>query len=434
MSIWFDKAWYLLRRKSLQSRDRRLTVLAQGLKGAFLHCKTGLSDPDYGKIERALARTGNQRLISIGRAWWSAFADAVVADDASYVDKEARLLKICGELSGGELGSRDWLELYRICLISGLFVVGIELRQQAEVAALVEAEVDNASIDTLRHAMSVLIERGSFDEARAVLNGLREKGDDPDLLEHADWLLRLLDGKKPLAYVRPDKFSVEAEVLKATQGASIALVGPVPTRSQNGPEIDGFDLVAKFNYRGGPGGRDPDTQGRRVDISYFNLQQAKFIARKTSPAFLSDIPFPVFVKHKGYRLLGRYTATGRVLMNLQWLLFDSEFNAGPNAIFDLLRFAPATVKVFNTDFMLTAGRYQGYSQPGGEEINYSHSFAKTHDPLMQFRWAKLAWSRRLIDGDERFCEVMASDERDYIRRLQEGHGAIARENLRGRSR
>ncbi|WP_155939878.1 hypothetical protein [Marinobacter sp. HL-58] len=372
-------------------------------------------------------------MITVGRAWWSAYADAVAADDASYVAKEAILLKMCRELSVGELGYRDWLELYRICLISGLFVVGIELRQRAELAVLVEAEADDASIDTLRHAMSVLIERGSFDEARTVLNGLRQKGDDPDLMEHADWLLRLLDSERPLAYLRPDKFPVEAEVLKATQGASIALVGPVPTRSPNGPEIDGFDLVAKFNYRGGPGGRDPDTQGSRVDISYFNLQQAKFIARKTNPAFISDIPFPVFVKGKGYRLLGRYTTTGRVLMNLQWLLFDSEFNAGPNAIFDLLRFAPATVKVFNTDLMLTAGRYRGYSQPGGEEINYSHSFAKTHDPLMQFRWAKLAWSRRLIDGDERFCEVMASDERDYIKRLQEGHGAIARENLRGRS-
>lgn len=434
MSLWIDKAWHQLRKRSLQSRDRRLTALTHGLKGAFRDDGSGCSEIDYRQIKRVLVRTGNQRLIDAGHGWWLAFANAVAADDAGYADEEVKLLKACGELSDGHFCSDDWLELYRICLISGLFVVGMGLRRRAETAALEEAGADDASVSAARRAMSVLIERGCVEDARGMLRVLHDKGDSPELLEHADWLLQLLSTSRPLPYIRPDRFAVEEEALKSMQGAKIALVGPVPTTSKHGPEIDGFDLVAKFNYRGGEGGRDPDTQGQRVDISYYNMQQAKFIARKSDPAFLSSVPFPVFIKNKGYRLLGRYTASGRVLMNLQWLLFDSELNAGPNAIFDLLRFAPAAVKVFNTDLMLTAGRYKGYSQPGGEEINYSHSFAKTHDPLMQFRWAKLAWSRGLIHGDDRFCEVMRSDESAYIKQLQDGHGAIARENLSGRAK
>jgi hypothetical protein len=431
MSLWIENARYLLRRKSLQNRDYRLSILATGFKRAFKNFDKEMSARGCQQIERILVRTGNQRLRCVSSQWWTAFSDAVAANDGDYADKEARMLELCAALPRGSLHSGDWLELYRICLISGLFVVGINLRQRAEDLALKEASAVGAPKSVVRRALSVMIERGNFDEARRLLQVLHEKKDAPDLLEHACWLLQLLSGEKPLAYVPPDRSPVETSTLQSMRGAQIALVGPVPVSSKNGSEIDAFDLVAKFNYRGGVGGLDPETQGRRVDIAYYNLQQAKFIARKSDPSFFSEVSFPVFIKDKGSRLLGRWTASGRVLLNLQWLLFDSELNAGPNAIFDLLRFSPSSIKVFNTDLMLTAGRFKGYSQPGGEEINYSHSFAKTHDPLMQFRWVKLAWSCGLIDGDDRFRDVMKIDEAAYIRLLQDGHGAIARENLRG---
>lgn len=434
MPVWIDRVRYLLRRKSLRSRDRRLGVLASGLEKIFRSSPSTLSDQDFRAIEKLLVRTGNQCLTGVGRVWWSAFSEAVTANEAGFPDKEATLLAIGAEASGDGFNSDDWLELYRICLISGLYTVGVGLRRRAEIAALIEAEPSSASEQQLRRALSVLIETGRFSEARSMLARLQKTESDPKLVEHGYWLVSLLANEAPTPLVRPEEFSAESKMLEALQGSSVALVGPVPTDAENGHEIDSFDLVAKFNYRGGSGGLDPATQGKRVDISYYNIQQSKHIARNTDASFLSSVPFPVFIKDKGLRLLGQYATNGRVLKNLQRLLFDSELNAGPNAIFDLLRFTPATVKVFNTDFMLTAGRYKGYSQPGGEEINYSHSFAKTHDPLMQFRWARLAWSRGLIDGDDRFREVLGYDESTYITRLQEGHGGIARENLTGRAR
>lgn len=432
MSLWIERIRYLLQRKSLLSRSYRLSIVAIGLRRVLRDFDDGLSAPGYRQIERILTRTGNWRLRSIGREWWSVFADAVVANKENYADKEARVLKACKSLPEGDLCSNDWLELYRICLISGLFVVGTELRKRAETLALKESKPADASVDAVRRAMSVMIERGCFDSARYLLQRLYEKEDTPELLEHADWLIQLLEDGKPSIFSRSGQSVAEMKALQAMQGAQVALVGPVPVSSQNGPEIDRFDLVAKFNYRGGDGGLDPATQGQRIDISYYNLQQAKFIARKLTPSFLSKISFPIFIKDKGFRLLGRWNINARVLINLQWLLFDSELNAGPNAIFDLLRFAPGRIKVFNTDLMLTAGRFKGYSQPGGEEINYSHSFSKTHDPLMQFRWVKLAWSCGLLDGDESFRDVMKGSEIAYIKRLQEGHGAIARENIGGK--
>ncbi len=434
MPVWIDRVRYLLRRKSLRSRDRRLGVLASGFEKIFRSSPSTLSDRNFRAIEKLLVRTGNQCLTGIGRVWWSAFAEAVTANEAGFPDKEAALLAIGAEASGDGFKSDDWLELYRICLISGLYTVGVGLRRRAEIAALVEAEPSNASEQQLCRALSVLIETGRFSEARSMLARLQKAESDPKLVEHGYWLVSLLADEAPTPLVRPEEFSAESKMLEALRGSSVALVGPVPTDAENGHEIDSFDLVAKFNYRGGSGGLDPATQGKRVDISYYNIQQSKHIARNTDASFLSSVPFPVFIKDKGVRLLGQYATNGRVLKNLQRLLFDSELNAGPNAIFDLLRFTPATVKVFNTDFMLTAGRYKGYSQPGGEEINYSHSFAKTHDPLMQFRWARLAWSRGLIDGDDRFREVLGYEESTYMTRLQEGHGGIARENLTGRAR
>ena len=430
MPVWFDSVYCRLRRKALQSRDRRLGVLASGFERIIRRSSSPLSSADLRAIDSLLVRTGNRPLTSIGPAWWRAYAEAVAANDEAFPAKESHLLAISEEMLCSGLGCDDWLELYRICLISGLYVVGIRLRQNAEASALIEADANNAPARQLRRAASVLLETGRFSEAQVMLDRLRQAGGDPSLVDHGEWLVKLLGEVARVPFAGSGE-EAESETLKAFQGARIALVGPVPVSSQHGKEIDSFDLVAKFNYRGEARGLDPATQGRRVEISYYNIQQAKYIARNIDASFLSRVPFPIFIKDKGARLLGQYATNGRVLRNIEGLLLDSELNAGPNAIFDLLRFAPATVKVFNTDFMLTAGRYEGYSQPGGEEINYSHSFAKTHDPLMQFRWAKLAFSRGLIDGDDRFREVMGCDESLYIKRLQNGHGAIARENLTG---
>jgi hypothetical protein len=105
------------------------------------------------------------------------------------------------------------------------------------------------------------------------------------------------------------------------------------------------------------------------------------------------------------------------------MLPDTHFNAGPNAVLDLLRFNPAGIRVFNTDMMLSAGRFSGYRLAGAKPIDYTRSFIKTHDPFLQYEIMQRLWHMGSISGDPRFDEVMAMGLRRYTEQLQQAHGA-----------
>ncbi len=105
---------------------------------------------------------------------------------------------------------------------------------------------------------------------------------------------------------------------------------------------------------------------------------------------------------------------------------DTHLNAGPNAVLDLLRFGPGgSLKVFNTDMMLSSGgRFAGYKAPDEKPIDYTRSFIKTHDPVVQFLILNRLWTVGHISGDERFEAVMAMGGLEqYLLQLQEAYGA-----------
>jgi hypothetical protein len=108
---------------------------------------------------------------------------------------------------------------------------------------------------------------------------------------------------------------------------------------------------------------------------------------------------------------------------LQWLLPDTHFNAGPNAVIDLLRFRPGAVNIFNTDLMLSAGRFAGYRPEGAKPIEYTRSFIKTHDPVLQYVTMHRLWELGYIAGDTRFESVMTMGLSGYLEKLQGVHGA-----------
>lgn len=419
-----------LQRRALKKKDRRIDLWHRGLQKAFRAVNLGTMAAHQRRLHRVAVRTGNRALLALPQHWWAAYSAAVTAPVNRLPEVQAGLLERTRRLSASLMETDHWLELYRVCLISGLYSVALGVRQLAEIRGRDDAARPGATLSQLRTGFSVALEHGEGALACDLLGRLARAGESRAHLDHGAWLVDVVTGSEFGAFAEADYGNDPLSQLRTTlEGKNVALVGPVPTDRAQGVEIDSFDLVAKFNYRGGELGCDPETQGRRVDIAYYNIQQAKYIARELDPSFLANLAFPIFIKDKGLRLLKSWAPSGRVLRNMQWLLLDSEFNAGPNAVYDLLRFAPARLKIFNTDLMLTAGRFQGYAQPGGEEINYSFSFAKTHDPVMQFRFFQCLRRNGQIEGDERFDYVMSLSLDDYIRKLQDGHGEIARESL-----
>lgn len=388
-------------------------------------------------VSRGLVRTGNEYLRALPDSWWQEFVRFVTSTECDGGGSEQILLEITETLNSELLDGDRWLDLYRICLFSGLFRLGLQVRHKAEDAIKREAAAKLGCIRTQYFTLAVSLESGEAEEATVALERLARLQLPECKLAQGFWLRDLLCTGTKTTLVEaypgqsPQEHHAELSMLNAAKGCSIAVVGPVASPAEEGPEIDNFNLVAKFNYRGGEQGCDPQTQGRRIDVSYYNIDQAQYIAQHSDSGFPTNVKFPVFIKAKGFRAVKKVASGGRIVRNAQWLLLDSEFHAGTNALMDLFRFEPERVKVFNSDLMLTAGRYQGYWRPGTKPVNYCFSFAKTHDPFMQFNYLQRLWASGLMEGDTRFGAIMEKGLETYARDLQRVHGEFGRQVLAG---
>jgi hypothetical protein len=379
-----------------------------------------------------LLSTGEKELLQLPEQWWDTYIQLILCKDSSHDELERELLEITSEIPIKLLTAPRWHDLFRICLFSGLFCVGQIVREKASEAYQLTLKEDSSDRVSISLALSQFLEKGDRLGALQALDRLAKEGITADSLSQGYWFCDLLcSGDVRPLLVDTGCDSVEQKMLRAVSGKTVAIVGPVPPSSPSGEEIDRCDLVVKFNYRGGDQGCDPKTQGSRVDVSYYNIDQSKYIAKGSDVGFLNKLMFPVFIKNQGFSALRKKTSSGRAIKNAQWLLFGSEFHAGTNAALDIFSFSPRKVTIFNSDLMLTAGRYKGYWRPGTKEVNYCLSFGKTHDPIMQYNYLHLLWSRGILSGDDRFSEIMSQGLDKYIIDLQSVHGLNGKAALLG---
>lgn len=344
-----------------------------------------------------------------------------VLDSASAVALENHVKT----LDSSHLPVLGWLDFYHLGLGMGLYRLANAFRERAiERAVRPMGPAVNGGED-LALALYGHLEQGDYTAAGELADLLPGAGYSARKTEQARWLVDLFAGQGdgPHAGFSAQASEVDREFGRFIEGKDVALVGPVPSAREHGPDIDRHDVVVKFSYRGGHKGRDPDTQGERLDVSYYNNTQAGVLARSNFTEVLGAIAWGVCINHKGRRQFPAEQAHLRQITSFQWLLPDSHFNAGPNAVIDLLRFRPRSISVFNTDLMLSAGRYAGYRPAGVKPIEYTRSFIKTHDPVLQFKTMHRLWIQGYILGDPRFEEVMAMGLDNYLVQLQEVHGA-----------
>lgn len=317
-----------------------------------------------------------------------------------------------------------WLDLFRLCIGIGFFETARILRGKALDRATVDAGGSEVGLSQVTLACYAEVERERFEGARSMLERMASLGCAPRRVEQARWYVSLMSGGP----TDPDATGVwvspaDPAFGDTIAGKRVALVGPVATEAAHGSEIDHHDVVVKFGYRGGSQGRDPCMQGARIDLSYYNNTQAKALSRADYKAVFSELRWGVCNNRKGSSFFPDTLPNLRLLTSLQWFLPDTHLNAGPNAVIDMLRFGPGAIRIFNTDMMLSSGRFAGYRQPNDKPTDYTRSFIKTHDPILQYQVMRRLWICGYLKGDDRFEEVMAMGLSGYLEELQKAYGA-----------
>lgn len=368
----------------------------------------------YGQPAPAFFHCWNH-MVQIGSGRTSSLADGM----------ESNLIAEIRALDSDALSVLGWLDFFHLGIGLGLYCLADSFRDKGIQLAVIEAKTGDPGLEKRILGFYGCVETGDYQTAQQLVETLQANGCEASRVEQAQWFLNLFRAREEgqNTGLGPPELSDDTRFGRYIEGKHLALVGPVPTETAHGPEIDGHDIVVKFSYRGGDKGRDPKTQGRRLDVSYYNNTQAQALAESNYADVLDAIDWGICINRKGRSRFPKQLDNLRQVASLQWLLPDTHFNAGPNAVLDLLRFNPTTIKVFNTDLMLSAGRYAGYRPAGAKPIEYTRSFIKTHDPVLQYKTMHRLWEMGYIVGDERFEEVMGMGLDEYLVNLQQVHGA-----------
>lgn len=403
LKTWFDSICY---RRLRAHKWRRFCFLRHAVE----------SGADA-SLELLLKRLGYSPRPGLLEDWFTCFCTQ--AGEPLSAATEQKMRAYLDGVPASELPSLAWLDLYRLLFGLGYFSAALPLREKALARFVADAMEKEASLDCMEQGLAALVDQGRWTEAEALLARMDAMAFPANRSAFAAWLIGLFSGKL-CGQVSPSSLQ-GSFFTQLVKGKRIALVGPVPSNAGSGSVIDAFDLVAKFNYRGGDKGRDPVMQGQRIDISYYNLEQSRVFSRQVYLPIFESLSAVVFIKRKAVGFFANKVDQMRCIERFDWLLVDSELNVGPNAMLDCLAAGAEQVSIFNTDLMLTAGRADGYRPTGAPPTNYLRSFVKTHDPVMQYNFFHHAWDAGLIDGDEAFAEVMAMNLGQYIERLQKAH-------------
>lgn len=210
------------------------------------------------------------------------------------------------------------------------------------------------------------------------------------------------------------------------QGKSIAIVAPVDVGLDNGSEIDSFDVVIRFNYRGLEG-YDTRRFGSRTDISMLiqkdlpkgEIDQRQVERLNTLKLLLVDnsaslanptiraVSSPV---HLRYPTADAFTNP----------FVKGSANAAQRALMDWLRFSPSRVKVFNANFFC-----ENRTVPVYRKANYAALDFVRHDPVSNFVIVKRLFEFGVIEADEVLGSILRMTPTQYISRLHSQYGVAA---------
>jgi hypothetical protein len=314
---------------------------------------------------------------------------------------------------------KDLLALYTYVRYFGDLRVANFLRNQTLLAYLREQE---RSQHVMPLALAAALERG---DAQWVLSTVRSKiardAENVDI-DEVTAMAHALQGKIPEAVqLWRRSFGPHDRSFQDTiAGKTIAVVGPAPPIDDVREEIDSFDLVVRPNFHGNANLQ----QGSRTDISYYNgtrlASRRKEIVESASQLkwLITSRASDETLKH----LLPNHPGI-RPAENALSLFLHANPLGVPTILSDLIRFGPARIKLFCTNFFASRSLYtKEYQDASVGAAAISHSL-RIHDPFSSFSLVQNLTKAGLCEVDAVAAEVLNLTREEYAANLQRMYGS-----------
>lgn len=218
----------------------------------------------------------------------------------------------------------------------------------------------------------------------------------------------------------------EVRFSEYADGKRLAIVGPINSEDMNGGEIDSFDIVLRFNYRGATG-YDPKIFGSKTNMSFYitkDLPRNTLDKRKID--CMNDLDWVIsdFDHKKNDKCFNGLMTNLRPRYKAGHAFANPFFKGTPNgvqrALLDLLRFDFKEIKVFNTNLFLDNNYAESYRT--GKQLDVNSFIFTHHDPVSNFVFLQRLYEHKIISADTTLSKVLALTKKEYVDALQDRYG------------
>jgi hypothetical protein len=172
------------------------------------------------------------------------------------------------------------------------------------------------------------------------------------------------------------RFNIEN--FRKVKNLSYAVVGGGPSPRVNTQEINSFDRVVTLTPH-----RDAVNSNT---IHYLRAEKGDYIINNKLTEQLDKNPIVITKLHRHYKYLKNHYGNRIEILTSTTFDFCLDFgklNAVQNICFDLLRFKPKKVKIFNTDLNLSMRHGDGYRDIHMPRVEFQSIFGE-HPAIIQF--------------------------------------------------
>jgi hypothetical protein len=321
-----------------------------------------------------------------------------------------------------------WNDLSHLLIANGFLRVSEITRIKAVKSAYLQVAENDKSATCLAIGLKAALDQGDLSLVEQFLSRAPGLNFEKSLLESFWFLYYVFKGQTGNKNALAQKYYSENDRVYADylQGKSVAIVGPAPTGENSATEIDSYDIVIRLNYRGRENMPESGEFGEKIDVSYYNDDNAVFIESLKHQAFMDDLLFSVFKSSK-YKFQEKLIikGKGRLLFGSDKLYFSGLAGMIQLVVHDLMYFQPLQVKLFNVNFFLSKSPYhRNYTSFGIDKKNIKknwHIFA-SHNPISQLNYTRNIWSAGHITVDHTCEKVLRMKTDEYMSELEEIYG------------
>lgn len=383
---------------------------------------------DVTELDRAIRAALRMSAPGIPRSAREAIAGQVaqVAVDPEHFDAATdRVIDVVQSTDADTVLPGTWLTFRHVLVRHGLLRAWVEVRDHARRGAHAHFAARPREPETAWWATKAHLDIG---QAEGALETFRRLADLDEAHRAVPYLRRYLHamgvdaGKGRRSRLDPPTGTDDAFGMLIRE-RRVAVVGPAASEQDQGPAIDAHDIVVRLNLISRAKLPDPRHGGARTDVTYLGRTATRRSTTESTPNDFSEVTFVCAkIDPPGAQPYGTATLRlfGDSMKGLRRVLFaGSSPNLAPGTLFDLLRFEPARITVFNTNFYLADNLYyDGYTGTGFARPGSFFGAAASHELFDQIHLVRNVAAGATVAVDEGCRAAISLTDHDAATRYE----------------